>query len=223
MNEETQEGIQGKEPRSSPSLEPSTSLSAMTVFIKLPQRAPAEGSGWSIHRNQRVRGPLQQATACTNSSLQAAIRTHGNNKFWPTLTSLNCTCATFVSSNSVPDLHPGNIWAIQGRFRYLSSVQYIGGTLFVSQPNTVLQNLYAKLVSFHRTCTLSPFIPFKAPAIILPPPRNPNRGTKALNQTTTLKRRVLSEYKNLTWLGKFPRCLSPKTGLSAVVFKYYTL
>jgi len=164
MNEETQEGIQGKEPRSSPRLEPDTS-SAMIVFIKLPKRALAEGSRWSIHRNQSVRGPLRQARACTNSSLQAAIRAQGNTKFWPTLTSLNWTRAVFFSSYSVPDPHPGNIWALEGRFRNLSSVQYIGSTLFVSHPNTMLKNLYAKSASFHRTCTISPFIPLKETAI----------------------------------------------------------
>ena len=55
----------------------------------------------------------------------------------------------------------------------------------------------------------------------IPPQTYPS--TKAPNQTTTLKCRVLSDYKNLTRLGKFLRCLSPKTGLSAVVVKYYTL
>jgi len=173
MNEETQEGNQGKEPRSSPSLEPGTSLSAMTVFIKLPQRAPAEGSGWPINCNHSVRGPLRQARACTNSSLQAAIRTHGNKKFWPSLTSLNFTRAAFVISYSVPDPHPGNIWAFEGQFRNLSSAQYTGIKLSVSHPNIMFQNLHAKPASFHRKCTLSPFIPFKATAIIWPPSHTP--------------------------------------------------
>ena len=135
----------------------------MTVFRKLPQRAPTEGSGWCIHRNQSVREPLRQARACTKSSLQAAIRTHGNKKFWPPLTSINCTRVAFVSSHSVLDLHPANIWELQGRVHNIYSVQYMGSTIFVSHPS----NLCAEPVSFHRTCTLSQF---KATANILPPP-----------------------------------------------------